>query len=175
MVAKTAVVCMLLNCHQLDAVVAQSLYSGQDLICKLTVLCDPPVDRAHAYMRFVNLQSLGLSLDSFILKYMPLVRVKEDAVKKPALVVLTDEGRPGGVAVRFVVVGLSNLYFVSLPMLDERYTCLRFESGRPDTKLIALAQELFTVPVVEITKLRLISQGNRLTIESDFAAGAHSR
>ena len=173
-VSKATVVCVFLDCHQLNTVVAQIDNPRQNLVSKFSVLCDTTMHWAHANMSFVNFERPWFLLYAWVLKYEFCLRIEKDSVKKFAIAVLAHVSCPSRVFIRLMVVKLSDLNFVPFAMLDKRRAIwFSFQSNCPNAKLIPLALVLFPVPIVKITELSRLRQ-LLLTIESAFAAGAHS-
>ena len=70
---------MLLNCHQLDTVVAALLDVRQNIIGELAILGHAPMLRAHTNVRLVNLQVLRPDTNARILELV--ARLEMDCVE----------------------------------------------------------------------------------------------
>ena len=95
MVSEGAIVCMLLDGHQLNYVVATLLHMRQYVVCKFSVLGNATALRTHTHMSLINFDSLSFALRSLILEHVSVLlgRVIEYGVKQ-SIVVLDNIGGP---------------------------------------------------------------------------------
>ena len=119
-VAKAAVVSMLLDCHQLDTIVSQFDNSRQDLVGKFPVLGNSAMNWTHAYMCFVDFDWFDLGRDAWMLEDILLLWIVKDTVKKLAIAILANIMGPCRVLVCFEIVRLGNLDLVPVHVWDER-------------------------------------------------------
>lgn len=88
MVAKRAVVCVLLNRHQLNAVVSTLLDVGQNVVRKVSVRVYFALLRAHAHVTLINPQRANFLFWSLVLEFEDLAWVPEGSVKQVRVRVL---------------------------------------------------------------------------------------
>lgn len=133
------------------------------------------MDWTHANMGFINFKWPWLLRDAWVLEYKFLLWIEKDSIKNQTFTVLTNVSCPSRVLISFMIVRLCYLYFVPLTIFQKRCSIgFSFKYNSPYTELILLALVLIPVPVVEVTKLLAWLRQWQLTIESPFAAGAHS-
>ena len=114
MVTKAPVVCMLLDGHKLETIIAKFDNSWQHFISKLPILCNSAMNRTHADMCFVYFGLLNICRDSFVLELVLCFWVVENTVKEFAIAVLAYKMRPRWVFVRFEVIRLRNLNLIPI-------------------------------------------------------------
>ena len=145
---------MLLNGHQLYAVIATLFDMWQDIVGKLAIRSHSSFYRAHAHVSLVNFQVLRDGANSWILELV--CRLKVYSVEKVCLFILDHISCPCWIPVHLGAIRSSDLNFVLLSRNNHGSSvCLRRHRQRENTELIFNRMILIPVPIIEVAELHI--------------------
>ena len=82
MIPEGSIVSVLLDCHQLDGIVARADYPWENLVSELAVLGNTPMYTRHPDVCLIDPQAAWLTLDSFVFECVLRLWAPKHSIKK---------------------------------------------------------------------------------------------